>query len=373
MENEDVLKLCLVCGEEKPLVDFYKAKGRKDGLYSYCRICAKELRTKDLPRVGLQKLKEEKDAAFKASIPLLKRCYCCKLEKSRDNFSNASSRRDGKEPSCKDCKSSREKKRAKEKREEKLLFAEPQDPNKKPCPSCKAIKPLEDFYTSSYSKTGRNSHCKECIKAKSKSRYKKDPLYREKLVSKRKRYYNENTEKCSEASKEWIKNNPEKAKKINRKRYDKKLSTIQGRLEVRVLGLIRQAVQRRVGPSDKPTIWPTVLGYTFDELKLHLESLFVGGMTWDKLVAGEIEIDHVIPRSAFVYETILDEDFKTCWRLQNLQPLWVSDNARKSDKMPDGSRGKDIGDEKRRLLKEENSIAGWENKQAEASENDICA
>lgn len=45
MQDESTSKPCVRCGEEKSLSDFYPARGtrtRRDGLQSYCKICARE-------------------------------------------------------------------------------------------------------------------------------------------------------------------------------------------------------------------------------------------------------------------------------------------------------------------------------------------
>lgn len=81
-----------------------------------------------------------------------------------------------------------------------------------------------------------------------------------------------------------------------------------------------------------------MLGYTISELKHHLESLFVDGMTWDAFIDGKIHIDHIIPQSSFDLTSV--EQWGRCWSLSNLQPLWASDNLSKSDRMPDGTRGR---------------------------------
>lgn len=79
-----------------------------------------------------------------------------------------------------------------------------------------------------------------------------------------------------------------------------------------------------------------ILGYNLDNLKTWLESLFSDGMTWGNY--GKWHIDHIIPVSFFVFESADDVEFKMCWRLENLQPLWAADNYRKHDKMPDFSK-----------------------------------
>lgn len=73
-----------------------------------------------------------------------------------------------------------------------------------------------------------------------------------------------------------------------------------------------------------------MLGYTVEDLKKHLESRFQSGMSWEN--RGEWHIDHVVPDSWFTYNSIDDEGFKKSWSLENLQPLWASDNCRKGAK-----------------------------------------
>lgn len=68
-------------------------------------------------------------------------------------------------------------------------------------------------------------------------------------------------------------------------------------------------------------------GFTVSELENHLEKLFTPGMTWDRLLAGDIQIDHEIPVRVFDLST--EKGIKAAYALSNLQPLWRGDNARK--------------------------------------------
>ena len=72
-----------------------------------------------------------------------------------------------------------------------------------------------------------------------------------------------------------------------------------------------------------------VLGYTVFDLMAHLEKLFQSGMSWGNYGKKGWEIDHIIPLAKFDYNSINDPEFKKCWALENLQPLWASDNVRK--------------------------------------------
>lgn len=77
--------------------------------------------------------------------------------------------------------------------------------------------------------------------------------------------------------------------------------------------------------------WESLVGFTVTELQTHLESLFQPGMSWDNMHLWEI--DHKRPRASFSFTDVHDQDFKDCWALSNLQPLWAWQNRRKSAKL----------------------------------------
>ena len=76
-----------------------------------------------------------------------------------------------------------------------------------------------------------------------------------------------------------------------------------------------------------------LLGYSYEELARHLERQFTKGMTWEKLLAGEIHIDHIIPVVAFKASSPDSDEFLACWSLSNLRPMWAVDNLAKSGKV----------------------------------------
>jgi hypothetical protein len=82
----------------------------------------------------------------------------------------------------------------------------------------------------------------------------------------------------------------------------------------------------------KRNIW-THFNFTIDEFRERFESLFTKGMTWENM--GLWHIDHIKPKASFNQEELADptsEDFKKCWALENLQPLWALDNIKKGAK-----------------------------------------
>lgn len=80
-----------------------------------------------------------------------------------------------------------------------------------------------------------------------------------------------------------------------------------------------------------------ILPYSLAELKSHLESLFYSDpktgevMSWDNYGSGW-HIDHKTPDSWFVYSSTEDQGFEDSWALTNLQPMWVEENLKKSNK-----------------------------------------
>lgn len=85
---------------------------------------------------------------------------------------------------------------------------------------------------------------------------------------------------------------------------------------------IAEMIARELGPIEK------LLGYSVDELAIHLESKFEIGMSWER--RSEWHIDHIKPRSAFRANQI-----KEAFALKNLRPLWAKDNLKKGKKWPD--------------------------------------
>jgi len=93
--------------------------------------------------------------------------------------------------------------------------------------------------------------------------------------------------------------------------------------------LIRSNLNRGVGVRSRKI--EEMLGYTMNDLRVHLERQFSKGMNWEKFSAGEIHIDHIRPKKSFDLSNY--EEWKICWGLPNLQPLWARDNLEKSAKL----------------------------------------
>ena len=114
---------------------------------------------------------------------------------------------------------------------------------------------------------------------------------------------------------------------LNRERLIKERATLLGRLNRKFSTYIYQSLRGEKAGNH----WESLVGWNVKALIKHLQEQFKDGMSWNNY--GEWHIDHIIPQSAFHYESPDDIDFKRCWALSNLQPLWGVDNVLKSNKI----------------------------------------
>jgi hypothetical protein len=155
---------------------------------------------------------------------------------------------------------------------------------------------------------------------------------RNKILEQGKLYRKENADKIKE-----YQNRPEvkKRKKENSLTYSRtesyknkikeKMKDPFVRLNHSMSGGIRSSLKK--GQKNKRH-WESLVDYTFEDLKKHLEKQFTSEMNWDNY--GPFwTLDHIIPLSWFYFETTDDIGFKDAWGLENLQPLEYSLNYKK--------------------------------------------
>lgn len=189
----------------------------------------------------------------------------------------------------------------------------------KSCNKCNITKKFCEFHkTGTYNgQTSYRGKCKECFNLQQ----------RETGSIAQKKY--RATESYKEVRKKY-KNKPEVKAKENERRlnryYKDKLFAIKKNIRDRTSKAIK--AKRWY----KTTGFNSYIGCSLDELKIHLETRFTEGMTWDNY--GLWEIDHIIPISSANSEP---EAIKLA-HYTNLQPLWAADNLKKSDTMPETSQ-----------------------------------
>jgi Iap family predicted aminopeptidase len=149
---------------------------------------------------------------------------------------------------------------------------------------------------------------------------------KEKLSLYNKEYYQINKDKITQTNNIWYKNNIEKRRQCQRER---RKTNVNFRLSNNLSRSIRKSLQ--LGKNGRH--WETVVNYSLQDLIKHLEKQFSGGMSWDNYGRKGWVVDHIIPISLWKYSTCDDREFKQCWCLANLQPLWDIDNLKKKDKI----------------------------------------
>jgi hypothetical protein len=119
-----------------------------------------------------------------------------------------------------------------------------------------------------------------------------------------------------------------KSKKANLQ-YSKKRKTNHGfRVVTNLRTKLRFVLNRERVRKSERTI--TMIGCTYNQLKVHLESGFKRGMTWDNY--GTLwHVDHIIPCAAFDHTD--PKQRAQCWHWTNLRALDAKKNLQKSDKI----------------------------------------
>ena len=240
------------------------------------------------------------------------------------------------------------------------------------CKGCDTDKHYSDFYLKNNKPKGY--YCKKCSGERYKKEY--DPTYYQnnkekhkeyyrkyKLENNRNEYFKEYREKNSDTIKEKQKELRENNKDLvseRKKEYYRNLSTDKKELlkikkrenyhtnnqkekkkeyvteklktdpffkmKFNIRSLIRNSVKRCFTEKSKKTI--EILGCTFEEFKLHLESQFDENMCWENQ-GTYWHMDHIIPISSAQNE----EEVYKLNHYTNFQPLYWEDNLRKSNKM----------------------------------------
>jgi len=142
----------------------------------------------------------------------------------------------------------------------------------------------------------------------------------------KKKYYNKNKEKARLYDQKRNEENPGYRNNYFKKRY-------QANPIYRLNSNITSAIYRSLKGNKNGRHWEAIVGYTLMELKVHLEKQFKNGMNWANKGRNGWHLDHKIPIEKFNITSIECDDFKRCWALENLQPMWEADNIRKSNKI----------------------------------------
>lgn len=211
--------------------------------------------------------------------------------------------------------------------------------DQKTCKYCKIIKFLSEFPTE---KNKPISKCKSCkslhnkiwreknkdkIKIKNKEKWqvrKNDKNY----IDKQREYYLNNKEEILLEKKKYYIENKDKIL-YRHKKYEQK--QLKGNPLFRLRKNIRRRLHLALNGKFKTKTTLNLIGCTWDELKVYLESKFETGMTWENYGYYGWHIDHIIPVSSFDLENPIE--LKKCMHYTNLQPLWMEKNLKKGNRL----------------------------------------
>ena len=162
---------------------------------------------------------------------------------------------------------------------------------------------------------------------------KDDPLYKAEAADRHARWIAtaspEQLAEVKERKTVWRENNPEYSGTYQ---YERASVDIGFKLRGRISARIRNALKKDANQKAVGTI--KLLGCTVQKAKEHIENQFLPGMSWENWGKHTWHIDHIRPCASF--DLTDPEQQKQCFHYTNLQPLWASDNLRKSDSWDGG-------------------------------------
>lgn len=245
----------------------------------------------------------------------MKRCSCCKVEKDESDFSKDCQNRDGLRSCCRACG--------------KMQWQEYIKKN-----PAKQHEANARYYQKNKDKMVTRSR-----------EYKKRPGVKEKIKEWTREYYRRPEVKAMPSLKEY-RRKYYKQEHVRKKQYDySKLPHVKQRTNERerqrkivdpfhkLMCVMRSHLAGSIRTPKGKHKWEAFVGYGQAELIEHLEKHFTAGMTWDNYGRKGWHIDHIIPISAFNFTCVNDYDFKRCWALSNLRPMWAFDNISKGAKL----------------------------------------
>jgi hypothetical protein len=161
-------------------------------------------------------------------------------------------------------------------------------------------------------------------------KYESKPETKERRKKNYDKWYEQNKENRKEYHKKWRIENVDKWRQIKRD-YEKNRKSNDPLYKL--ISNFRTAIYQVLKENDvkKNGHYFDILKYTPQQLIEHLEKQFSDEMTWDNY--GLWHVDHKHPISLYNIKEIGDDEFLKCWSLDNLQPMWGSENIKKSNKL----------------------------------------
>ena len=153
-------------------------------------------------------------------------------------------------------------------------------------------------------------------------------IYTKNSKEQRKKYYENNKDAISAFGKKY--------QRENRKRLSAyKINLYKTNPRYRLSRCMSRSISYSLKTGKGGKTWLSLVDFTLSQFMKQFQKLFQPGMTWENHGRGSDrwEIDHIIPVKAFNFNSPDDEDFKRCWALSNLRPMWGPENRSKGAKL----------------------------------------
>ena len=243
------------------------------------------------------------------------------------------------------------------------------------CNFCHTEQNIENFSKSKKSKDGYSTKCKTCSQKYYFDNIEKIRQYciehKEQRNAQSAKY---NAQKDKEQTRQYMQRYYQEHKEDIRKQQNNYRQENKDIINTRAREALRTNYKQRINSAVQRSIydnlvyyrknykiflinkWEYYLDYKVEDLMKHLESQFTSEMTWDNYgrptnkddMSFHWEIDHIIPRNLFEFDSPKDYNFKICWSLMNLRPLeWRANRSRPKD-------GSDVSEElKQKILNQD--------------------
>jgi len=156
-----------------------------------------------------------------------------------------------------------------------------------------------------------------------------------------KQWYKNNSEKVKRNVEKWQENNPEKVKRYKEQwrkensEYGKQWMNLKYKTDLKFIlnAKMKSMIYKSLKGNKAGKYWESLVGYKLIDLIKHLKKTIPKGCIWQDYLNGKLQIDHIIPISAFNFTKVEHPDFKRCWSLDNLRLLPAKENMIKGSKL----------------------------------------
>jgi len=349
INDENILKSCQICKEQKPSTTehFCKCKSQKDGLNKICKLCRSE---------------QKRNLNFKPlnDPNVLKPCSKCKIEKpaTTEYFSLNKTMKLGLNSGCKECDNNNEDRKLKSKkyyknnskeiieRTKQYRIENPDESRQRSKKYYQKNKEVISKKSKTYYENNREQHL-----IKNKIRYENN---KEKIIKGQKEYYErvKHTPEFQRKRKEYSKRKyenltPEQREKLNKRTREWKKQRLDNDPALRLFTNQRNRIKDVISKQNAKKVDDSImlLGYNpqhndvsefINFVREHIESTFEEGMSWENY--GSVDssnthpdcwhIDHIIPCAAYDYAN--EEDQFRCFNYRNLRACWAKENLEKN-------------------------------------------